>query len=156
MVVRPLRDKSECVWGVQTKYGIIPIIDGSNKFVMRWDTEFQIEGVEGSFTLNGMRKDGLVECEVHCYGEYDVELGWIKTMSSARVRKIIKEFKEHGFNVSEDAVRHNFDAWSRDLKSGYRDENGGYFLFTPCGHNPFSLNATTLCDKVDWQETYTC
>lgn len=70
---------------------------------------------------------------------------------------IAKEFKEHGFNVTIEALRHNFNAWRADLKSGYRDEENGYHLFTPCGCNPLSFRCSSLEeDCKDWQITYQC
>ena len=48
---------------------------------------------------------------------------------------------------------HNYEAWKNDLKSGYRDDENGYFLFTPCGMNGLRFNATELVGE-DWQETY--
>lgn len=89
------------------------------------------------------------------YKKYDIDLGFIRSMSDTRINKIIKEFKEHGFNVTREAILHNFSAWACDYKSGYRDDANGYHLFTPCGCNPFSLRATTLYESCsDWQETY--
>lgn len=75
-----------------------------------------------------------------CYEDFDV-------------KEVIKEFKTNGFNVTEEAIIHNFEAWKSDYKSGYKDESNGYFLFTPCGCNELSFNATELINK-DWQETY--
>jgi hypothetical protein len=69
------------------------------------------------------------------------------------VTEVIEEFKAHGFNVTEEAIMHNFDAWKNDLKSGYRDDENGYFLFTPCGMNALRFNATELVGE-DWQGTY--
>jgi hypothetical protein len=79
------------------------------------------------------------EC-CYCYKDFDV-------------KEVIKEFKSNGFNVTEEAIIHNFEAWKSDYKSGYKDERNGYFLFTPCGCNELSFNATELINK-DWQETY--
>lgn len=70
---------------------------------------------------------------------------------------IIAEFKEHGFNVTKEALLHNYYAWCGDYKSGYRDDENGYHLFTPCGCNPLRFSCTSLeygC-KI-WQKTYTC
>ena len=71
------------------------------------------------------------------------------------VKEIIKEFKEHGFNVTEKALRHTYDAWRDDFKSGYADVENGYHLFTPCGCNPLSFMVSEYEGK-DWQITYTC
>jgi hypothetical protein len=69
------------------------------------------------------------------------------------VKEVIKEFEANGFNVTEEAIIHNFEAWKSDYKSGYKDESNGYFLFTPCGCNALRFNATELTDE-DWQKTY--
>lgn len=71
------------------------------------------------------------------------------------VKAIQKHFAKDGFKVSEEAIEHNFYAWKCDMKSGYRDEENGYFLFTPCGCNPLSFRVSSLhkaCE--DWQQTY--
>lgn len=69
------------------------------------------------------------------------------------INDVIKEFKDNGFNVTEEAIEHNFNAWKNDYKSGYKDEENGYFLFSACGCNPLRFNATELTGE-DWQETY--
>lgn len=72
------------------------------------------------------------------------------------VAAICALFKEHGFNVTAEAVEHNREAWSFDEKSGYRDEANGYHLFSPCGCNPFSVRAIELEDgTTDHLTTYT-
>lgn len=75
-----------------------------------------------------------------CYEDFDV-------------KEVIKEFKTNGFNVTEEAIIHNFEAWESDYKSGYKDKNNDYFLFSPCGCNALRFNATELINE-DWQETY--
>ena len=71
--------------------------------------------------------------------------------------KAIEYFKSKGYNVSKDAIRHNFYCWQSGLKSGYRDEKNGYHLFTPCGGNPLSFRLTSLHEPCkDWQKTYEC
>lgn len=69
---------------------------------------------------------------------------------------IQKEFIDNGFNVTMEALRHNYEAWYYDLKSGYRDEENGYHLFSPCGCNPLSFSASELIEGNDWQITYVC
>lgn len=66
---------------------------------------------------------------------------------------IINEFAEHGWDVTPQAIAHNFAAWEDGFKSGFLDEENGYFLFSPSGDNPFSLEAIPLNGK-DWQKTY--
>lgn len=71
------------------------------------------------------------------------------------VQQVRKEFSKLGFKVSERAIMHNYNAWAHDYKSGYRDDGGGYHLFTPCGCNPLSFRLTALSDdSKDWQTTY--
>ncbi len=76
-------------------------------------------------------------------------------ISDIDVEEVQDFFARHGYNVTEDAIRHNFEAWKEDFKSGYRDEKNGYHLFTPCGCNPLAFRLSTLDeDYEDWQETY--
>ena len=153
--VKPLKDRSECERGALVDgVGIIPIIL-NNKLVLRWDDEFQIEGVDGTFILNDLAKQGKAH-EVFSYEVHCIDLGYPKKMTEGRIKKIKKEFKEHGFKVSTDAIMHNFETWNSGFKCGYRDDANGYHLFTPCGGNPFSLTATSLDEKCDWQTTYWC
>ena len=163
-------DKAECDWGYEVEKGkIIVICDKEGKFLLSWDAKFNLKtgtvfesgdelgkyGESCAMTLNILAANGIGR-EVHCYDEYDIDLGWIKTISDDRVRKIQKEFAKNGFNVTEKAILHNYACWKGDFKSGYRDDENGYHLFTPCGHNPFSLRATTLVEGLDWQDTYAC
>lgn len=75
----------------------------------------------------------------------------------AIINEIFNFFQEKGVNVSMDAIIHNFYAWMSGFKSGYRDKENGYHLFSPCGCNPLSMRYTTL-NKLyeDWQTTYSC
>jgi len=77
-----------------------------------------------------------------------------KRLTKRDFDRIIAEFKEHGFNVTVEALKHNYSSWLGDLKSGFRDEQNGYHLFTPCGCNMLSFRATSINDRLDWQETY--
>ena len=70
------------------------------------------------------------------------------------VDKLVQDCKKLGFTVTKEAVQHQLENWAYDCKSGYRDEANGYHLFTPCGHNPFSLRISELHSLCDWQETY--
>lgn len=71
--------------------------------------------------------------------------------------RIVKQFRKGGINVTREAIEHNYNAWLGDFKSGYRDEENGYHLFSPCGCNPLSFRASTLHKKCeDWQQTYIC
>lgn len=69
------------------------------------------------------------------------------------LEEVMKEFKTNGFNVTEEAIMHNLEAWKGDFKSGFKDVENGYFLFTPCGCNTLCFVACELTG-VDWQETY--
>ena len=69
------------------------------------------------------------------------------------INEVMKEFADNGFNVTEEAIMHNFEAWQDDFKSGFKDEKNGYFLFTPCGCNALRFEACKLTG-VDWQVTY--
>lgn len=115
-------------------------------------------------TFNDLVSEGIVKVVSCIERKYDINN--IPLNSSSRdfveldtktIKKILKEFKDNGFNVTQRALIHNFSAWLGDMKSGYRDEENGYFLFTPCGCNPLSFRATTLHPKcADWQITYEC
>lgn len=98
--------------------------------------------------------------ELHICRQYEIYPKNVPDRFSGRrlnmgtFKKIIAEFKEHGFNVTVEALRHNYSCWLGDLKSGYRDEKNGYHLFTPCGCNPLSFHASSLDSRLDWQTTY--
>lgn len=76
--------------------------------------------------------------------------------SKISVKEVIRKFKKLGYNVTKEAIEHNFRAYLADAKSGYRDEVNGYHLFTPCRHNRLSFRLSTLNKNCDWQKTYTC
>ena len=68
---------------------------------------------------------------------------------------VAAEFAKNGFNVTPEAIEHNAMAWKRDHKSGYRDEENGYHLFSPCRCNQLYFTATELTEESkSWQETY--
>lgn len=79
----------------------------------------------------------------NCDAEFDLD-----------TEAVIAEFEANGFKVTEEAIAHNFNAWSGDYKSGYRDEENDYFLFTPCGCNQLRFEAMELIDGADYQTTY--
>lgn len=165
--VRLLQDKNECEWGVRINEGIIPVIK-NGKFVLNWESKFTIDGdlltlyiypepaPENATCLNQLNKENKIIEETHCYDEYDIDLGYPDELSDDDIIRIAQEFKEHGFNVTENAIWHNYTAWLVDAKSGYRDEANGYHLFSPCGCNPLSFRVTSLDKRLDWQETYVC
>ena len=105
-------------------------------------------------TFNELVDKGIVK-EVSCiersYDVYPEDFD----LSEQDYLDIIKEFEKNGFNVTLEALKHNYRAWFFDAKSGYRDEENGYHLFSPCGCNPLSFRATTLHKQCeDWQTTY--
>ena len=98
---------------------------------------------------------GFIESAKQESIEEIIELGKLK--DEGKIKKIIAEFRENGFNITREAILHNYKAWRYDMKSGYRDEENNYHLFSPCGCNPLSFRATTLHKNcADWQHTYTC
>lgn len=105
-------------------------------------------------TLNELCSNGFL-CIKHPYKESRKDYkGYPKSIN---IKAIQKHFAKDGFNVSKEAIEHNFYAWQCDRKSGYRDEKNGNFLFTPCGCNPLSFRVSSLhkaCE--DWQQTYSC
>lgn len=104
-------------------------------------------------TLNELVADNKLICK-HCYVEVDLSYKTFKSKIS--IKRIQKFFKRNSFNVTEEAIMHNFNAYLNDAKSGYRDEENGYHLFTPCCHNPLSFRLTSLNKNCDWQTTYCC
>lgn len=163
-------DRKDCERGYQVgENQILVICDKGGKYQLMWDTPFSIEDSiifdnedevdefhKGrTLTLNTLSANKIGK-QVHCYDEYYIRVGEVKSLTDKGVREICKEFKEHGFNVTEHAVLTNFANWKSGYKCGYRDDTNGYHLFTPCGLNPFSLTATTLFDGADWQDTYWC
>lgn len=142
-----------------------PIFNPSPRFAILYDTPFCLETGEiydrqnapkDATSLNDLVRLGLGKT-VYCYDSFDVDLGWVRSMTQNRVDKICRAFKKKGFNVTPEAVWHQYNEWRCGFKSGFRDEDNGYHLFTPCGGNPFSLRATTLHKYcTDWQKTYIC
>ena len=76
-------------------------------------------------------------------------------LTNSLKEQIIQEFAGKGLKVSLKAIEHNYDAWSQDLKSGFKDEGNGTFLFTPCGCNPLSFTAEALKGE-SYEITYEC
>ena len=151
------------------RFHILP--DGSmvDVYDVRYDSKVDIEnhkylssGDEGYNeselpTFNDLYANGIMKKEGTCIeNEYDYTTKkW--SLSKSDIESIMLEFKENGFNITKEAILHNYNAWCRDEKSGYRDEVNNYHLFSPCGCNPLSFRATTLHEKCsDWQHTYTC
>lgn len=151
--------------GEQLPDGRIINIYRSDGTIHRYDLAFDLETgdlypagehPDGTVTLNELYEKGMLKA-VHCYDEctYNTNkyIGEIKT-DDKFIKRVQAFFKEHGYNVTKKAIRHNIDAWELDYKSGYRDEANGYHLFTPCFHNPLSFTLTTLHPLCQWQGTY--
>lgn len=87
----------------------------------------------------------------------NVEDRYVDKFTEKLVNKIVKKFQKHGFNVTKQAIMHNYEAYMVGMKSGYLDKENGYHLFTPCSLNPLSFRACQV-DKhfEDWQITYCC
>lgn len=166
-----VNNRSETQRGIQLPDGrIISIYDDNNEFYLCFDKKINLEngtyddsvmvGIDDHETpcLNNFIRNGAKE--VSCNDEVtyfeDVFPDEFK-LTLSKVRKIQKFFAEKGYRVTKEAILHQLSSWMGDLKSGYRDERRGYFLFTPCGHNPLSITLTTLNDLCsDWQHTYEC
>lgn len=178
--IKFVQSRFETSWGWQLNDGrIIEVMSEDKEHFINYATPFNIEtgeidrtayprkmykgkdglpdyAPEGFTTLNNLKAQGNGN-EVHCYDEYNINLGVKPKMTERLIKTIIEEFEDAGFKITEDAILHNFYAWSGSLKSAYRDEKNGYHLFSPCGGNPFILRATTLHDLCsDWQTTYEC
>ena len=135
-------------------------IDLENEtYLSSYEEEYEISNLP---TIQQLVDVGIIK-EISCIEKsFDVdfdeeELGVDFDEDNEIIKYTIKKFKENGFNVTEEAIRHNFNAWVLDMKSGYRDNENGYHLFSPCGCNPLSFRATTLHEECeDWQQTYEC
>lgn len=110
-------------------------------------------------TANDLVAAGVVK-EWHPYREADLwdaeKNGFMHSNGRPSIRKIKEFFRNAGFEISTEAIMHNYRAWRADRKSGYIDEANGIHVFSPCGCNPFNLHVTELnglCE--DWQTTYT-
>ena len=163
--IKFINSRMDAQWAFKLTDGrMIEVLKMDGKFAISFDTPFNLatgeifdkkdgKNHEYALTLNHLKMNGLGEV-VCCYDEYDVDLGDVTTLTERMVNKICKEFAEHGFNVTPQAIWNNYGCWRGSLKSGYRDDANGYHLFTPCGGNPLSFRATNLIDGLDWQTTY--
>lgn len=164
-----VEDEMDCERGVLLDDGrIIPIIK-NRKIVVTWETPINLETgmmipyvsqcdaqIKGYTCLNELKENGKIKRETCAYKEYEIRMGYIRSMSDKRIEAIIKEFKREGFNVTRQAILYCYVAYRSGFKSGYRDEENGYHLFCPNRLNPFRLSATSLLEDTDWQTTYTC
>lgn len=173
--LRFVSDRKKTAWGFQLPDGrIIDQTKDGKHFYLAYDRAINIEKAEiypegmhpkGSTTLNELKKQG--GHEVHCYDEFEINPDTGNRLFETKMRQETyrqkrflawqKLFSKNGHNVTIEAIRHQYDAWSAGFKSGYRDEENGCHLFTPSGCNPFSLRLTTLDPKCkEWQTTYEC
>lgn len=104
-------------------------------------------------TLNELTRNKVLKI---CYDYKIVDLRYKCYPKKISIERIQKFFKEQGYNVTEEAIKHNFSAYSYGMKSGYRDEENDYHLFTPCNLNPLTFSLTTLSKFTNWQTTYKC
>lgn len=75
-------------------------------------------------------------------------------MDNETMDAILSIMEGNGYNVTRQAVIHNYCAWKCGFKSGYRDEENDYFLFTPCGGNNLSFTACRLISDKSSYKTY--
>lgn len=107
--------------------------------------------------LTKNRKATANNQQFFCNAEVD-ELKVFASGEAARVEpadwttmaEIQAAFVNAGFDVSEEALWHNYNAWYDDMKSNFVQENG-LQIFTPCRCNPLSFCARKV-GKGD--ETY--
>lgn len=150
-----VENKNQFTWGFQLNDGRIILVADEEKFRLRFDEPIMVDGEVT--TLNDLKANGKGK-EVFPYEEYAINnIKGENNLSDKDLLRIQRKFQKNGFNVTFEALFHNYQAWFIGLKSGFRDEQNGYHLFTPCGGNPLSFRATTLCDNCkDWQFTYEC
>lgn len=171
-----VKDRSETQRGLQLNDGrIISLYNKDNKFYLSYDSVLDLDkGViirkgggltladknNGYTTLNDLIRNKQAQ-EVNCYDcldfDMDVYMDDPKLDKKVNTKKIIKFFRDNGYNVTSEAVNWCFENWKSGFKSGYRDQENGYHLFNPCGGNALSIRLTTLnplCE--DWQVTYWC
>lgn len=151
-IAKIVKSRKDCSRGVRLKDGRIIVVQEGENLLMRYDEPFELDG--NVTTLNDiiLKKEGK---DVYPYRQYTINIGWPEEMTIEKAREIRDKFAKKKFYVTEEAIFHNFEAWLKDMKSGYRDEEHGYHLFSPCGCNPFSLYATELTYGEEyWQKTY--
>ena len=147
------KTRFDCQRGLKLTDGrIIEIQDKQGNLTMRFNDEFLLDNIT---TTGNYLIENKQAVEVFPYEEYNIRLNRIINLSEKKINKILDEFKKNNFNVTREAIEHNYEAWLNDRTSGYRDEKNGYFLFSPCCCNPLEFSATTLVDFCSgWQETY--
>ena len=145
-------DTAKMWWSYKGKKLFIPHYYGIR---IDWENkQYTFDKVEEYPTINDMIANGE---DIKCCFPYE-ECNSIEYKSrKINLRRVVDFFKRKGYNVTIDAIEHNYNAWLNDYKSGYRDEVNGYHLFTPCGCNPLQFRLTTLHPTAsEWQITYEC
>lgn len=125
----------------------------NNTYLTIYDDEYDHTNLP---TINELLQQGIIK-EITCIErEFDINFPSGKiSLTENDFDNIISKFKANGFNVTEEALKHNYNAWLADYKSGFRDNDNNYHLFTPCGCNPLSFRATSLHPQcIEWQQTY--
>ena len=59
-----------------------------------------------------------------------------------------------GFPVTKEAVEYQIENWLNNCHSGYRDDGGGYHLFSFAYDRDFSIIISPLREELDWQTTF--
>ena len=152
-----------------SRYHILPTGEMIDTLAVRYDAKVNLQNLTYTSitdedynecdlpTLNELYKTNQIKQGTCIEKECRVDYPNKTHLKDADIKKIIKKFKEQGFDISDVAIKHNFDAWNYGFKSGYRDTENNYHLFTPCGANPLSFRATSLHKQCeDWQTTYVC
>lgn len=125
----------------------------NNTYLTIQDDEYKQSNLP---TIIELVKQGIIK-EITCIEkQYDINFPPNKhSLTANDFDNVIAEFKANGFNVTKEALQHNYYAWKKDYKSGYCDDTNNYHLFTPCGCNPLSFRATSLHPQCSyWQHTY--
>lgn len=103
-------------------------------------------------TINQLIADERLKC---CFTYEIIDKTYKIFNDHISIPKLQAFFRKHGYNVTEDAIKHNLICYMANTKSGYRDDENGYHLFTPCRANYLSFRLTSLNDNCkDWQKTY--
>ena len=164
---------------------IITLMDENEHLYLRYDCVLDLENgsfdpdvtahwndneEEYKKTLNYLIQNKLAK-EVQCYDKCDYNTDiypndfiksskinddeYVHKKVEQKAKEIQMFFKANGYDVDRYGIEHNIYWWLADSKSGYRNEQKGYHLFSPCGCNPLSVRLTTLNDRCsDWQTTY--
>lgn len=103
-------------------------------------------------TLNELVKNGVVSEVDNSYSISRESWKRNHEITQEEIGEICSEFRANGYNVTEEAIRHNFGAWTADLKSGYLGDD--FFLFSPCGCNSMEFCAEHIYEDSSYQHTY--